>query len=73
MEHFTYRNRELSCDAVSLRASAGTASTPTYVSHLLRYSVTANSNLAVLGTLAQVTFARRRETYEDLAAGEMAS
>ena len=73
MEHFAYRNSELCCEQVSLRALAADVGTPAYVysqaavlesyraydhafagvDHVVCYSVKANSNLAVLGTLAK--------------------
>ncbi|MEK7700472.1 MAG: diaminopimelate decarboxylase [candidate division NC10 bacterium] len=73
MDHFAYRNFELCCERVSLRALAADVGTPAYVyskaallesyraydrafapvQHLICYAVKANSNLAVLGTLAR--------------------
>jgi len=73
MDHFAYRNSELCCEQVGLRALAADAGTPAYVyskaallesytaydrafapvPHLICYAVKANSNLAILGTLAR--------------------
>jgi len=73
MGPFQYRDSELCCEDVSLRALAAVAGTPAYVyskaalldsyraydqafkdvPHLVCYSIKANSNLAVIGTLAQ--------------------
>lgn len=73
MDHFAYRNSELCCERVGLRALAADAGTPAYVyskaallesyrayerafapvPHLICYSVKANSNLGILGTLAR--------------------
>jgi len=73
MDHFAYRNSELCCEQVVLRALAADVGTPAYVyskaallesytaydrafapvPHLICYAVKANSNLAILGTLAR--------------------
>ncbi|MBI2159813.1 MAG: diaminopimelate decarboxylase [Candidatus Rokubacteria bacterium] len=73
MDHFAYRNSELCCERVSLRALAAHVGTPAYVyskaallesyraydgafaevPHVVCYSIKANANLGVLGTLAR--------------------